>query len=74
MNVIKPYKNFPFFVANVLYDISSKLPSRIKDAKHILDIIDNLSSLDLSLNYVLVSFNIRNMFRDIDNNLELSSV
>ena len=39
-----------------------------------LDIIDNLNSLDLSVNSILVSFDIINMFPNIDNNLGLSSV
>ena len=39
-----------------------------------LDIIDNLNSLDLPLNSILVSFDIINMFPNIDNNLGLSSV
>ena len=62
------------FVENVLYDIASELPSRIKDTNHMLDIINNLSSLDLPLNSILVSFGIINMFSNIDNNLGLSSV
>ena len=39
-------ENLSIFVENVLYDIVSKLPSRIKDANHMLDIIGNLNSLD----------------------------
>ena len=38
------------------------------------DIIDNLNSLDLPLNSILVSFDIINMFPNINNNLRLSSV
>ena len=67
-------KNLSIFVENVFYDIASALPSRIKDAKHMLDIIDNLNSLDLPLNSILVSFDTINMFPNIDNNLGLSSV
>ena len=39
-----------------------------------LNIIDNLNSLDLPLNSFLVSFDIINIFPNIDNNLGLSSV
>ena len=39
-----------------------------------LDIIDNLHSLDLTLNSILVSFDIINMLPNIDNNLGLSSL
>ena len=67
-------ENLSIFVENVLYDIASELPSRIKDTNHMLDIIDNLNSLDLPVNSILVSFDIINMFPNIDNNLGLSSV
>ena len=40
-------ENLSIFVENVLYDIASELPSRIKDTNHMLDIIDNLNSLNL---------------------------
>ena len=43
-------ENLSIFVGNVLYDIASELPSRIKDTNHMLDIIDNLNVLDLPLN------------------------
>ena len=39
-------ENLSIFVENKLYDIASELPSRIKDTNHMLDIIDNLNSLD----------------------------
>ena len=58
----------------MFYDIASELPSRIKDTNHMLDIIDNLNSLDLPFNSILVSFDIINMFPNIDNSLSLSSV
>ena len=67
-------ENHSIFVENALYDIASELPSRIKDTNHMMDIIDNLNSLDLLLNSILVSFGIISMFPNIDNNLELSSV
>ena len=61
---------------NLLYDTAGELPSRIKDTNHILDIIDNLNFLDLrfTINSILVSFDIINMFPNIDNNLGLSFV
>ena len=43
-------ENLSIFVENVLYDVASELPSTIKDTNHMLDIIDNLNSLDLPLN------------------------
>ena len=62
------------FVENVLYDIAGEFLSRIKDMNHMLDIIDNLNSLGLRLDSILVSFDIINMFPNIDNNLGLSSL
>ena len=43
-------ENLSIFVENVLYDIASELPLRIKDTHHMLDITDNLNSLNLPLN------------------------
>ena len=70
----KAIENHSIFVENVLYDIASELPSRIKDTNHMMDTTDNLNSLDLLLNSILVSFGIISMFPNTDNNLELSSV
>ena len=67
-------ENLSVFVENVLYDIASELASIIKDANHILDIIDNLSSLYLPLDSILVNFDLINMFPNTDNNLRSSSV
>ena len=59
----------------MFYDIASELPSRIKDTNHVLDIIDNLNSLDLPFNSILVSFDIIKMFPNIGlSYLGLSSV
>ena len=55
------------FVAKVLYDIASNLPSRIKDTEHMLDIIDETNSSSLPSNSILVGFDIVNMFPSIDN-------
>ena len=52
----------------MFYDIAIELPSKIKDANHMLDIIDNLNSLDLPLDSILVNFDVINMFPNIDNN------
>ena len=67
-------ENLSIFVENVLYDFASELLSRIKDTNHMLDISDNLNSLDLPLDSILASLDIINMFSNIDNNLGLSSV
>ena len=67
-------ENLSIFVENVIYDFASELLSRVKDTNHMLDISDNLNSLYLSLDSILASFDIINMFPNIDNNLGLSSV
>ena len=66
--------NPSIFIENVVYDTASELTSRIKGTDLTLDIIDNFNSLNLPLNSNLVSFDIINMFPNIDNNWELSSV
>ena len=43
------------------------MPSRIKDSNHLLDITDNINSMFLPTDTVLVNFDIVNMFPNIDN-------
>ena len=61
-------ENLSIFVENVLYGFASELLSRIKDTSHVLDISDNLNSLHLPLDFILASFDIINMFSNIENN------
>ena len=58
----------------MLHAIARELPSRIKDTIHMLDITENLNSLDLPLSFILKIFDIINMFPNIDNNFGLPSV
>ena len=48
--------------------------SRIKDSNHPLDIIDNISRMFVPYNTILVSFDIFNMFPNIDNKSSLGAV
>ena len=48
--------------------------SRIKDSNHPLDIIDNISRMFVPYNTILVSFDIFNMFPNIDNKSSLDAV
>ena len=50
------------------------MSSRIKDSSHLLDIIDNINSMFLLANAVLVSFGIVNMFPNIGNKSGLDPV
>ena len=67
-------KNLSNSESKTLYHIADKLPSKIKDTKDILDIIDSINESVLSDNHVLGSFNVVNMFSNIDNKSSLESV
>ena len=67
-------ENLPIFVENVLVELASKLPSRIKDTCHMLEIIDDMNNSILSSSAILVSFDVVNMFPSIDNNMGIASV
>ena len=62
------------FVETVLYKEVERIPSRIKDTNHMLDIIDNLNDSDLPEYSVLVSFDVVNMFPSIDNESGIKAV
>ena len=67
-------ENLSIFVEKILYKEVERLPSRIKDTSHMLDIIDNLNDSDLPENSVLVSFDVVNMFPSIDNESGITAV
>ena len=60
-------ESLSIFAEKVLYDIATNLPSRIKDTRNMLDIIDEINNSNLPTNSILVGFNIVNMFPSIDN-------
>ena len=57
-----------------MLELSESMPSRIKDSNHLLDTIDNISSMFLPANAILVSLDIVNMFPNIDNKSDLDAV
>ena len=61
-------------VEKTLYPLDDGLNSKIKDTNNMLEIIDNISKSMLSENCVLVSFEVVNMFPNIDNKSGLLSV
>ena len=69
----KAIEDLSIIEENMFYDNASE-PSRIKDTNHMLDFINNWNCLHLPLNSILVSFDIINMFPNIDNYLGLSFV
>ena len=62
------------FVETVLFDLANDLPSRIRDTKHMLNIVDELNISNLPSESILVGFDIFNMFPSIDNNFGLKTV
>ena len=63
------------FVEKILYKEVKRISSRIEDTSHLLDINnDNLNHSVLSKNYVLVSFDVVNMFLCIDNESTIKAV
>ena len=50
------------------------MPPRIKESNYLLDIIDNINSMFLPADAILVSFDIVNMFPNIDNKSDLDAV
>ena len=50
------------------------MPSRIKDSNHLLDIFDNINSIFLPHNAIVVIFDIVNMFHNIGNKSGLDAV
>ena len=50
------------YIEHVLFELSEGMPSRIKDSSHLLDIIDNMNSMLLPANAILVSFDLVNIF------------
>ena len=67
-------ENLSIFVENVLFELASELPSRIKHTCHMLEVIDEMNNSNLSSSAILVSFNVVNMFPSIDNNMGVASV
>ena len=67
-------ENLPIYIDHVLYELSESMLSRTKDSNHLFDIIDNISSMFLPRNSILVSFEIASMFPNIDNKSGLDAV
>ena len=67
-------ENLSIFVEKVLYSEVEKISSRIKDANHMLDIIDSLNDSNLPDNSVLVNFDVVDMFPSIYNESGIKAV
>ena len=56
-----------FIVEKILYPIVDKVPSRMKITYDMLAIIESINKSALANNHVLVSFDVANIFPNIDN-------
>ena len=61
-------------VEKTLHPLADRLNTKIKDTNNMLEIIDDINKPVLSENSVLVSFDVMNMFPNIDNKSGLLSV
>ena len=55
------------YMESICSPLTQGMPRQIKDTAHLLNIIDELNKDYISDNYILVSFNIVNMYPSIDN-------
>ena len=62
------------YIEHVLFELSESMPSRIKDSNHLLDITDHMNSMFLPVNAILFSFDIVNMFPNVENRSGLDAV
>ena len=62
------------FVERVLFDLGNDLPSRIRDTGHVLNTFDELNRSNLPSEFILVGFDIVNIFPSIDNNFGFKTV
>ena len=67
-------ENLSILVEKTLSPIANRLPSKIKNANDMLNIIHSINKSILANNYVLVSFHVVNMFQNIDNKSDLKSI
>ena len=67
-------ENLSILVEKILYPKADKLQSKIKDSNNMLDIINSINEFILAHNHIIVSFDVFNMFANIDNKSGLKSV
>ena len=60
-------ENLSKFIERVCAPLSCKIPTRISATSHLLDLIVSINETGLPENFILVSFDIINMFPSIDN-------
>ena len=68
------FEKLLILVEKTLYPLTDRLNSKVKDTNNMLDIVDDINKSVLPENYVLVSFDVLNMFPQVDNKSGLLSV
>ena len=67
-------ENLSFLVDKTINPIANKLPSKIKNANDMICVKGSTNNSFSTDDHVLVSFNVVNMFPNIDNEIALQSV
>ena len=62
------------YIEHVLFELLETKPSKIKDNNHLLDVINDINSMFLPADAIVVSFDIINMFSNIHNKSNLDAV
>ena len=68
------FEKLSTLVEKTLYTLADGLNSKIKDTNNMLEIIDNINKSKFSENFILVGFDVVNIFPNIDNKSGLLSV
>ena len=69
-----PTENLSLFIETYCKLTLENIPCCVQDTRHMLDIIDKLNGEGIQENYLLVSFDIINMFLSIDNEIGIKIV
>ena len=67
-------QNLSRFTESICLLLTSNLPNIIKDTSHLLDLIDDINKCSLPDKIILVSFDMINMFPNIDNQRGMEAV
>ena len=62
-------ENLSRFIESICGPLASDLPNMIKDTSQLLNLIDDINKYSLQDKLILVSFDIINMFPNIDNEI-----
>ena len=60
-------ENFSRFIEKICATLTNKIDAMMNDTEHLLQMIDNINANECPNDTILVSFDIVNMFPNIDN-------